>query len=82
MPALRPSANLHAQVLDRLGRAIAGGSIPVGSLLYIDDLMAENSVSRSVIRECLRVLSSMGLVETTTPPRGAEAQPRHLVGRL
>jgi DNA-binding FadR family transcriptional regulator len=53
---------LHAKTLDRLGTAIAGGELPAGSVLYIDDLAEEHGVSRSVIREVLRVLSSMGLV--------------------
>ncbi|MGN6751074.1 MAG: FadR/GntR family transcriptional regulator [Intrasporangium sp.] len=55
---------LHARVLDGLGTAIAGGHTRIGTLLYIDDLAAEYGVSRSVIRECLRVLASMGLVES------------------
>ncbi|WP_353510155.1 FadR/GntR family transcriptional regulator [Intrasporangium sp.] len=63
--AVRPlGTGLHAHVVDALGTAIAGGRLEVGTLLYIDDLMATYSVSRPVIRECLRVLSSMGLVES------------------
>ena len=53
---------LHAKTLDRLGTAIAGGELAAGSVLYIDDLAEKHGVSRSVIREVLRVLSSMGLV--------------------
>lgn len=59
-----PSSGLHARVLDQLGTAIAGGTLPVGSVLYIDDLVEEYSVSRSVVRETIRVLASMGLVES------------------
>jgi DNA-binding FadR family transcriptional regulator len=55
---------LHAQTLDRIGTAIAGGELPAGSVLYIDDLVERYSVSRSVVREVLRVLASMGLVES------------------
>lgn len=55
---------LHARLLDSLGTDIAAGDIEVGAVLYIDDLMAKHSVSRPVIRECLRVLASMGLVES------------------
>jgi DNA-binding FadR family transcriptional regulator len=55
---------LHARTLDRLGTSIAGGGLPAGSVLYIDDLAEEHGVSRSVVREVLRVLSSMGLVES------------------
>lgn len=53
---------LHARVLDALGTAICGGELPAGSVLFIDDLAEQHSVSRSVVREVLRVLSSMGLV--------------------
>jgi DNA-binding FadR family transcriptional regulator len=60
----RAVQGLHARVLDGLGTAIAGGRTPVGALLYIDDLAVEYGVSRPVIRECLRVLASMGLVES------------------
>lgn len=67
---------LHAKVLDRLGTAIADGSHPVGSVLYIDQLMSEYGVSRSVIRECLRVLSSMGLVESRRR-LGTQIRPKH-----
>lgn len=57
-------AGLHARVLDHLGTAICGGELTVGSVLNIDDLVDRYAVSRSVIREVLRVLASMGLIET------------------
>jgi len=53
---------LHAQVLDQIGTAICGGRLEAGAVLYIDDLVDRYGVSRSVVREVLRVLSSMGLV--------------------
>jgi len=53
---------LHARVLDRIGLAICAGDPPAGRLLYIDDLVERYAVSRSVVREALRVLSSMGMV--------------------
>jgi DNA-binding FadR family transcriptional regulator len=59
-----PPSGLHAMVLEQLGTAIAGGALPIGSVLYIDDLVEQYSVSRSVIRETIRVLASMGLVES------------------
>ncbi|HEX5596580.1 MAG TPA: FCD domain-containing protein [Micromonosporaceae bacterium] len=61
---LATEVGLHARVLDQLGTAICGGRIAEGSILYIDDLVDRYTVSRSVIREVLRVLSSMGLVES------------------
>ncbi|WP_338090866.1 FadR/GntR family transcriptional regulator [Planosporangium thailandense] len=57
-------AGLHARVLDELGTAICSGQLAPGSVLYIDDLADQCAVSRSVVREVLRVLASMGLVDT------------------
>ncbi|MEU5941460.1 FadR/GntR family transcriptional regulator [Micromonospora sp. NPDC047548] len=57
-------AGLHARVLDHLGTAICGGELTAGSVLNIDDLVDRYAVSRSVVREVLRVLAAMGLIET------------------
>lgn len=54
----------YARVLDRLGLAICEGRPAPGAVLFIDDLAEQHGASRPVIREVLRVLSSMGLVET------------------
>ncbi|HEX3004025.1 MAG TPA: GntR family transcriptional regulator, partial [Angustibacter sp.] len=51
-------------MLDQIGTAICGGELAAGSVLYIDDLAERYAVSRSVVREALRVLSSMGMVES------------------
>ena len=55
---------LHAQVLTEIGLAICEGQLPPGAVLYIDELAERHGVSRSVVREVLRVLSSMALVES------------------
>jgi DNA-binding FadR family transcriptional regulator len=55
---------LHARVLDHLGTAICSGEMAAAAVLSIDDLVDRYQVSRSVIREVLRVLASMGLIET------------------
>ncbi|WHM39502.1 FadR/GntR family transcriptional regulator [Streptomyces sp. BPTC-684] len=55
---------LHAQVLDTLGRAITAGEYPPGSVLRGDELAQRFDVSRTVIREAIRVLESMQLVES------------------
>jgi DNA-binding FadR family transcriptional regulator len=55
---------LHARVLDQIGTAICGGELAAGAVLYIDDLADRYAVSRSVVREALRVLASMGMVES------------------
>ncbi|MFJ6198932.1 FadR/GntR family transcriptional regulator [Micromonospora sp. NPDC092111] len=60
----RAESGLHARVLDRLGTAICGGEVPAGSVLNIEELVERYAVSRSVIREVLRVLAALGLVET------------------
>jgi DNA-binding FadR family transcriptional regulator len=53
---------LHARLLDRLGLAICGGDLETGSVVRIDQLQERYVVSRSVVREAIRVLASMGLV--------------------
>ena len=55
---------LHARVLHQIGLAICGGELAPDTVLYIDDLVEHYAVSRSVVREVLRVLSSMALVES------------------
>jgi DNA-binding FadR family transcriptional regulator len=57
-------SGLHARLLENLGMAICGGELEVGTVLFIEDLAEQHAVSRSVVREALRVLSSMGLVES------------------
>jgi DNA-binding FadR family transcriptional regulator len=59
-----PLSGLHAQVLSQVGLAICGGELAPGTVLYIDELVERYAVSRSVVREVLRVLSSMAMVES------------------
>ena len=54
---------LHASVLDALGRQVVSGELAPGTVLRIDQLDERYGVSRSVVREAVRVLDSMGLVE-------------------
>jgi DNA-binding FadR family transcriptional regulator len=53
---------LHAHVLDTLGQRIVDGTLTAGTVLRPEDVAAEFGVSRSVVREALRVLQSLGLV--------------------
>ena len=53
---------LHARVLDLLGLAICAGDLASGSVVRIEQLQERYGVSRSVVREAIRVLASMGLV--------------------
>jgi DNA-binding FadR family transcriptional regulator len=59
-----PGRGLHGRVLDALGPAITAGEYPVGSVLRTDELAQRFDVSRSVMREAVRVLESMHLVES------------------
>lgn len=52
----------HSSVLDSLGRRIAGGELAPGTVLTLAGLEAEYAVSRTVMREAIRVLESHGLV--------------------
>ncbi|HIW63241.1 MAG TPA: FCD domain-containing protein [Candidatus Stackebrandtia excrementipullorum] len=56
------SRGLHAQVLHTLGREIVDAELSTGEVLNSEQLCERFSVSRSVIRECLRALESMGMV--------------------
>ncbi|MET7337393.1 FCD domain-containing protein [Nonomuraea sp. NPDC005650] len=67
-PGARPGG-LHAQLVDALGRRIAHGDLPVGSLVSPERVESEYEVSRTVVREALRSLEVLGMV-----------RPRHKVG--
>jgi DNA-binding FadR family transcriptional regulator len=56
------SGGLHADVLDQLGTQIAAGELREGTTLSIEQLETRFGVSRSVIRESIRVLESMGML--------------------
>ena len=53
---------LHARLLDRLGLAICGGDLETGTVVRIDQIQERYGVSRSVVREAIQVLASMGMV--------------------
>ena len=55
---------LHGTVLDALGAGIVSGSLPAGAVLTLDGVCAAHRVSRSVAREAIRVLESMGMIES------------------
>ena len=68
-------AGQHASVLDALGGRIASGALAHGQVLTLDAVCAEYAVSRSVAREAVRVLESMGLVASRRRV-GLTIQPR------
>src|SRR5690625_3172995 len=61
--AQRAGTGLYAQVVDELGRKIVQGELAPGTIVYAEQLCEQLGVSRSVVREGVRTLSSMGLVE-------------------
>lgn len=71
-----PGRGLHGRVLDTLGPAITAGEYPPGSVLRTDELAQRFDVSRSVMREAVRVLESMHLVASRRRV-GVTVRPKH-----
>jgi DNA-binding FadR family transcriptional regulator len=55
---------LHGGLLAALGTAIVSGDYSEGQVITLDGVSAQHGVSRSVVREAVRVLESMGMVES------------------
>jgi DNA-binding FadR family transcriptional regulator len=68
-------AGQHASVLSALGARIASGSLAEGQVLTLDSICTDYSVSRSVAREVVRVLESMGMAASRRRV-GITIQPR------
>jgi DNA-binding FadR family transcriptional regulator len=58
------AATLHRGVLEQLGPDIITGTYPPGHVLTLERLCSDFGVSRTVAREVVQVLASMGLVES------------------
>ena len=54
---------LHARVMNSLGQDLVDGRYAPGDILDLDQISQTFAVSRSVMREALRVLQSLGMVE-------------------
>ncbi len=63
-PKTETPADLHTVLVQNLGIAIAEGTLAPHSVLRLDELEARHKVSRSVVREATRVLSSKGMLES------------------
>ena len=67
---------LHGQVVNELGRRVVGGAYPAGALLPNEEqLCQELQVSRTALREAVKVLAAKGLLEPR-PRIGTRVRPR------
>jgi GntR family transcriptional regulator, galactonate operon transcriptional repressor len=70
-----PIRGLHGQVVDELGRGIVAGDLSDNGVLDLAALEQSLQVSRTVVREALKVLGAKGLVDAR-PKRGTFIRPR------
>lgn len=68
-------STVYEDVLARLGPRIVDGSLPEGSVITLEWLREEFGVSRTIAREVVQVLSSMGLLESRRRT-GTRVRPR------
>lgn len=57
-------AGLHSQILDALGADLASGALAPGQVLSSERLEERYGVSRTVVREAVRVLEQLGIVHS------------------
>lgn len=70
--------NLHGQVVNELGRRVVGGGYAAGALLPNEEhLCQELQVSRTALREAVKVLAAKGLLEPR-PRIGTRVRSREL----
>lgn len=70
-----PGKGLHGQAVEELGRRIIRGDYPPGSVVDPIKFETELGVSKTVVREAMRVLASKGLLESKQK-RGTTIRPR------
>ena len=70
-----PAPGLHEQVLARIGPDVVAGVLVPGQVLRIEELEARYGVSRTVIREVVKVLESLQIV-TSRRRVGLRVRPR------
>lgn len=57
------ASHLYDSVAERWGQEIVSGTLPAGTRIVADEIATSSNVSRTVVREVVRVLESRGLVE-------------------
>lgn len=71
-----PGQSLHHRVVEQIGkRIVEGGFLPGETLPTADDSSEMLGVSRTVLREAIKVLAGKGLVESR-PKTGTRVRPR------
>ncbi|QHC66439.1 FCD domain-containing protein [Rathayibacter sp. VKM Ac-2759] len=73
--------SLHSSILDELGSQIVRGELAPGTAFSADERAERSGVSRSVMREAVRVLESLGLV-VSRRRAGTRVQPQELWNAL
>lgn len=63
IPQSRGRGPIQSRIIEDLGKKIVYGEISPGTIMRLDDLVAQYGVSRSAVRDGVSVLQSMGLVE-------------------
>lgn len=70
-----PGRGLHGQAVEAIGERIVSGHYPPGSSLRPELFEQELGVSKTVVREALRVLAAKGLIDSRQK-RGTYVRPR------
>jgi DNA-binding FadR family transcriptional regulator len=70
-----PKRGLHGAVVHEIGVRILDGELKPGDTLPDNGSLAESEVSRTVVREAIKVLAAKGLVESR-PKVGTRVRPR------
>jgi DNA-binding FadR family transcriptional regulator len=77
MASSKSRKNLRKQIIDEIGTSIVRGEMQAGDTFPSEpELGAQMGVSRTVIREAIKILGEKGLVESRVK-LGTQIQPRH-----
>ncbi len=74
-PITHSRRGLHGHVVDVLGQRIISGELSSGTVIEPDRLVTELQVSRTVVREVIKVLTTKGLLDAR-PRTGTYVLPR------
>jgi DNA-binding FadR family transcriptional regulator len=73
-----PVRNLYGHVMQEIGQRIVSGQVKPGEVLPREETLAESlKVSRTALREAMKVLSAKGLIESRAGVGARVQEPRH-----